>query len=80
MRADGGGGGDGGSGGGPNHSAKRLLRMQGCKFVRRFILHILLSGIMWIGHYGVLASSCKAVKLAAARAALQMPAPDSRAL
>lgn len=54
--------------------------MQGCKFVRRFILHILLSGIMWIGHYGVLASSCKAVKLAAARAALQMPAPDSRAL
>ena len=71
---------DGHAGGSPNHSAKRLLRMQGCEFVRRFMLHILPSGIKRIRHYGVLASSCKAVKLAAARAALQMPAPDLRAL
>ena len=71
---------EGGGDGSPNHSAKRLLRMQGCEFVRRFMLHILPSGIKRIRHYGVLASSCKAVKLATARAALQMPAPDLRAL
>ena len=71
---------EGGGDGGPNHSAKRLLRMQGCEFLRRFMLHILPSGIKRIRHYGVLASSCKAVKLATARAALQIPAPDLRAL
>ena len=42
--------------------------------------HILPTGIKRIRHYGVLASACKGVKLAAACAALQMPAPNSQAL
>ena len=63
-----------------DHGGKRLVRLDGAEFVRRFMLHILPSGIKRIRHYGVLASSCKAVKLAAARAALHMPAPDLRAL
>jgi hypothetical protein len=50
------------------------------KFVRRFLLHVLPAGIKRIRHYGVLASSCKAVKLAQARAALQMPVPNALAL
>ncbi len=44
------------------------------------MLHILPTGIKRIRHYGLLASSCKAVKLNAARAALQMPLPSAQAM
>ena len=56
---------------------KRLHRLDGVEFVRRFLLHVLRAGIKRIRHYGVLASGCKAVKLAEARQALQMPAPNA---
>ena len=59
---------------------KRLVRRDGTEFVRRFLLHILPTGIKRIRHYGVLASSCKGIKLAAARAALQMPVPNPQAI
>lgn len=59
---------------------KRLERLSGVEFVRRFMLHILPTGIKRIRHYGLLASSCKSVKLAAARVALQMPLPKPQAL
>ena len=59
---------------------KRLVRLDGVEFVRRFLLHVLPAGIKRIRHYGVLASACKAVKLAQARQALQMPAPNALAL
>ncbi|MBH2019194.1 MAG: transposase [Burkholderiales bacterium] len=52
---------------------KRTVRMSGVEFVRRFLRHGPLSGLKRIRHYGVLTSSCKAVKLHAARLALQMP-------
>ena len=65
---------------GDTKGGKRLVRLQGTEFVRRFMLHILPSGIKRIRHYGVLASSCKGVKLAAARAALQMPPSNPQAL
>ena len=65
---------------GANCNAKRLVRMQGTEFVRRFLLHVLPTGVKRIRHYGVLASACKGVKLAAARAALQMPAANPLAL
>jgi hypothetical protein len=52
---------------------KRLERLAGEEFVRRFLLHILPTGLKRIRHYGVLASSCKAVQLTAARQSLQMP-------
>ena len=48
--------------------------------MRRFLLHILPSGIKRIRHYGVLASACKGVKLSAARQALRMPALSPRAV
>ncbi len=58
---------------------KRLQRLHGTEFVRRFLLHVLPSGIKRIRHYGVLAAACKGVKLTAARLALQMPQPDPQA-
>lgn len=59
---------------------KRLERLEGAEFVRRFLLHILPTGLKRIRHYGVLAPSCKAVQLTAARLALQMPQPSVRAM
>ena len=48
--------------------------------MRRFVLHVLPTGLKRIRHYGVVASSCKAAKLAQARAALAMPASNSLVL
>jgi len=59
---------------------KRLLRLDGVEFVRRFLLHVLPAGIKRIRHYGVLASACKAVKLGQARQALHMPVPNAMAM
>ena len=64
---------------GDDKGAKRLIRVQGEEFVRRFLLHVLPSGIKRIRHYGVLASACKRLKLDAARLALQMPAINPQA-
>ena len=63
-----------------NHGGKRTVRLPGEEFVRRFMLHILPTGIKRIRHFGVLASACKRVKLNAARLALQMPALDPKAI
>lgn len=59
---------------------KRTLRLDGTEFVRRFMLHVLPTGIKRIRHYGMLASACKKVKLGAARQALQMPAINPQAV
>ena len=64
---------------GANPHAKRLVRLDGPEFVRRFMLHVLPTGIKRIRHFGMLASSCKGVKLVAARAALQMPPSNPQA-
>jgi hypothetical protein len=61
------------------HGGKRLCRLPGAEFVRRFLLHVLPTGVQRIRHYGVLAASCKGVKLEAARLALQMPARNPEA-
>src|SRR5207247_713700 len=63
-----------------DQGGKRMVRLQGAEFVRRFMLHVLPTGIKRIRHYGVLASACKAIKLNAARLALQMPAVNPQAL
>jgi len=63
-----------------NHGGKRIVRLPGEEFVRRFMLHILPTGIKRIRHFGMLASACKRVKLSAARLALQMPLPNPKAI
>ena len=59
---------------------KRVQKLDGQEFVRRFLQHVLPSGVKRIRHYGVLASGCKAVKLTAARLALQVPALNPQAV
>ena len=59
---------------------KRHERMEGGDFVRRIMLHVLPTGIKRIRHYGLLASACKTVRLAQARAALLMPPLNPRAV
>ncbi len=59
---------------------KRQVRIAGQEFVRRFMLHVLPTGIKRIRHYGVLASACKAVRLAEARQALAMPVSNPAAV
>ena len=59
---------------------KRVEKLDGDEFVRRFMQHVLPSGVKRIRHYGVLASSCKAKKLNAARVALQVPAVSPEAI
>lgn len=63
-----------------DQGGKRLERLQGVEFVRRFLLHVLPTGIKRIRHYGVLASACKGVKLDAARTALRMPQSNPQAM
>lgn len=62
-----------------DRGGKRRMRLEGAEFVRRFLLHVLPTGIKRIRHYGVLASACKTDKLAQARLALQMPSANRQA-
>ena len=54
---------------------KRRLRLPGPEFVGRFLQHILPTGLKRIRHYGLLANP-NGHKLARAKAALGMPAPN----
>lgn len=58
---------------------KRLVKVDGLEFVRRFLLHVLPTGLKRIRHYGLLAPS-KAQSLAQARVQLQMPQTSALAL
>lgn len=62
------------------HGGKRMVKLEGAEFVRRFLLHILPTGIKRIRHYGILASASKKAKLSAARLALDMPVFNQQAL
>jgi Putative transposase len=61
------------------HGGKRRVTLAGDEFIRRFLLHVLPSGIQRIRHYGVLANGCKKTQLARARQALNQPAPSPAA-
>ena len=61
------------------HGGKRVVPLPGPEFVRRFMLHVLPTGIKRIRHYGVLAPAAKRERLAQARVALHMPAANPRA-
>lgn len=56
---------------------KRMLRLAGEEFIRRFLRHVLPTGFKRIRHYGLLSPSRKASRLPAARAALGVPPPDA---
>ena len=62
------------------NGGKRRIRLDGEEFVRRFLLHVLPTGIKRIRHYGLLASACKTKRLNLARVALAMPIPNPAAV
>lgn len=51
---------------------KRIFKLDGVEFIRRFLLHVLPTGLKRIRHYGLLAPS-KAKSLSQARTQMQMP-------
>ncbi len=55
---------------------RRTLAVPAQTFIERFLLHVLPKGFKRIRHYGLLGPAGKATKLAQARAALSVPAPD----
>ena len=61
------------------HGSNHRVTLAGEVFLRRFLLHILPTGIQRIRHCGVLANGCKKTQLARARQALSQPAPSPAA-
>ena len=60
----------------PQHpKSGRTTSLPATEFIGRFLTHVLPPGFKRIRHYGLLASRYKAVKLAACRALLNVPAP-----
>ncbi|MEO8316323.1 MAG: transposase [Pseudomonadota bacterium] len=59
-------------------SKRRTLRVAGSAFIERFLQHVLPRGFKRIRHYGLLGPAHKAAHLAAARAALNAPAPQPK--
>ena len=55
---------------------RRTLRLPAQTFIERFLLHVLPKGFKRIRHYGLIGPAHKAARLAAARAALDAPAPN----
>ena len=53
--------------------AKRVMRLAGEEFVRRWLLHVLPQGLMRIRHYGFLANCHRRRKLAQIRECLAQP-------
>ncbi len=61
------------------HGARRkVMRLEGVEFLRRFALHVLPHGFNRIRHYGLLANRNKRSLLAQARTALATPTPSAR--
>ena len=59
---------------------KRVVTLAADDFIGRFLRHVLPRGFKRIRHYGLLAPGQKRTRLAAARAALQMPEPQPLAI
>ena len=63
-----------------NHQGgKRTVLIDGPTFVARFLQHVLPAGFKRIRHYGLLSAASKSERLARARLALAMPAPNIQA-
>jgi len=59
-----------------NGNKKRTISVPAQTFIERFLQHVLPRGFKRIRHYGLLGPAGKKLKLAQARAALSVPAPD----
>jgi len=61
------------------HGGKRTVLIDGPTFIARFLQHVLPPGFKRIRHYGLLSPAVKTERMAAARAALAMPAKNEQA-
>ena len=59
-----------------NGNRKKWVQLAASEFIGRFMQHVLPSGFKRIRHYGLIGPAHKAANLAAARAALDAPAPN----
>jgi hypothetical protein len=59
-----------------NGNRRRVMHLEAGEFIGRFLLHSLPGGFKRIRHYGLLEPAHKAANLAAARVALEAPAPE----
>lgn len=59
-----------------NGNRKKVVRLEAGEFIGRSMQHVLPGGFKRIRHYGLLGPARKAANLAAAREALEAPAPD----
>ena len=57
-------------------SRQKTMTLDSDEFIRRFLLHVLPSGLMRVRHFGFLANRSKAEKLTQCRQALQVPPPE----
>ena len=55
---------------------KKVMHLAAGEFIGRFLQHVLPGGFKRIRHYGLIGPAHKTANLAAARAALEAPAPD----
>ena len=62
-----------------DHGGKRSVFIDGAQFIGRFLLHVLPPGFKRIRPYGLLSPALKTERMAAARAALNMPAANPQA-
>ena len=58
-----------------HHDRQKVMVLDAEEFVRRFLLHVLPSGLQRIRHYGLLGNRSRAQNLALCRALLAAPAP-----
>jgi len=56
----------------------KIKSLVASEFIRRFLLHVLPTGLMRIRHFGFLASRCKASMLAQCRQGLGVPEPQTQ--
>ncbi len=54
---------------------RKLMTLAPAEFIRRFLIHVLPSGLHRIRHYGLFANTARAANLAKVRALLQAPPP-----
>ena len=58
-----------------DHDRHKTMTLEEPEFTRRFLMHIVPSGLMRVRHYGFLANRCRSVKLAELRCALEADEP-----
>jgi len=62
-----------------DHNRNKIMALNGEELIRRFLLHILPTGLMRIRHYGFLANRCRRRKLAQIRQSLQAQSEQTAA-